>query len=356
MGDPMRNPSSPDGESPVFRTLNDVVRREFPSALYERDLFLHAINDTRLQMRARNFSRDILGGYGEVRITNRDYRSLLGVLTSSFVLLKDEHARPSNVVMSALETYEKGCEPGADALAGRIQSLMEYAPDNICCSVRRRVRDIIRLLEVSYPLGTSVTDPDGGPDAVIPAERHVSLHAYVNSVEEQVRMQPIRGKTEISSTQKYKRAILSQRTDLEEGDVARIGRDQTIASFFGVRSEDKLILQPEVDLGSSCFPGTWLVVRHADHVAVMIKNVLCYAGPKSADTSVAEGDLAVKTRSSHAIDREYPVSVLSIAKRDEHGGFDPEHPDVRYEFFDVSDKSPMAPFGKTVRKERASAQ
>ncbi len=350
----MEKPTESQGETPVFRRLNELVRRELPFALYERDLFLGMIDNKKLQMRARTFSRDVMGGDGAIHLSNHDYRLLLGVLASSFVLLKDKKNVPADVILSALETYESGCQPGADALSARIQSLVEFDHEDIRCSVRRRVRDIIRLLEVSYPLGTSITDPDGGDEVMVRADRQIRTHSFIDSVEEHIRMTPVRSATEIASTNQRGRSILAVRTGLEENSIARAGRDQRYGSFFGIPNEAGLTLQPEIDLGASCFPGTLVIARQSGHIAVMVKNVLCYASPAEDESqSATEGGVAVKTKPASSTQRdEFSVTTLCISKPDQNGGHDPEHPDLTYDFYDVSDTAPMTAFGKTVRKEK----
>lgn len=347
------------GEQGVFDAMNKLVRNQYPEMLYDRDLLLDAIDLQRLKMRAKAFSVEVMGTDGTVHLTNRDYRLMLGILSSAYERLGKRGVHPSTVLLSALEAFEERCSPGAEVFVSRIQALLDadLLPDDAPqCSPRARVRDIIRLLEESYPLGTSMTDPDGGKEAAIPVDRLVHVQSYGTGVEEQVRLSPVRSKTAVMATVQEDGSAYAARVDVETDGVGRFGRERRFKKFFKQPIGGTLVLQPDVNLGESVHPGSLIVVRHRNEIILMMKDILSYASYDESPVSNASGDVAVEVKQSQEIKSAAPLSTVNVFKRQPNGGFDPDRPDVTYEFFNNVDGEAVPSFGKTIRTERSSAQ
>lgn len=344
------------GRKKVFLEMNDFIMQEYPEVLYERDLVIHAIQDTRLQMRASVFSHDIMGDNGEIHLTNRDYRQLLGLLSSVFERASNKNISPVTLLLPALQEFEGRCQPGARFLVDRIRSLVEYEFNRIKCSFRRRIRDVIRLLELSYPLGTSMTDPNGGKDHLfVPAKDLLCIESRAEGSQDQVRMYPVRNGTAVLSVSQELRTAYAVRTDLKRDDVARAGPDRQFKSFFNQPLRNTVVLQPDVHLGQSLFPGTIVIVRLSDRIAIMMKDVLSYASPQEQLCDDENGNTDAAMVEIGAPSAPCFLSSVTVSRRGESGGFDPSHPDRRYLFYDREKKRGWnSAFGSTTRYEQES--
>lgn len=342
------------GEKKVFHELNAVIMNECPEFLYERDLVIEAIYDVRLRMRACAFSHQIMGKNGEIHLANHDYRLLLGLLSSTFERSKNKKIPPKTLLLPALQQFEAQCQPGAQVLVERITSLLTYESDGITCSSRTKLRDVIRLLELSYPLGTSMTDPHGGKNMMLPTDSLLCIKSREKKVknreivEDKVRLHPVQRGTAILSTSQELGMAYAVRTDLENDNVARAGPDWQFKKFFNRPLSRTLVLQPEVHLGVSLFPGTIVIVRLSDRIVIMMKNVLSYATHQEQLVDDENGNVNNANTPTH-------LSSVTVCHRDDSDGFDPNYPDVQYLFYDREQaKGWDSAFGSTIRSKLKS--
>lgn len=347
---------SPSGEIGIFRSLNELVHDNYPDAMLERDLMIDAIRDARMKTRVRAFSHQILGNDGTVYLTNRDYRLMLGVLASAYERLDAVDADVERILDDVLETIWNGCSRGAEVYVERVESMFEMettGDDGENCPARTRVKNVIEFLERSYPLGTCLTDPEGGNDASISVDRELRVRAYNERVAGEIRIKQGGGNSIVLSTMKDG-TLIPMRNNLEGDVLATVGRDQRYGSFFGQKFKPRIVLEPNISLKHTVFPGNVVIARQAGFITLMMKDVLVHSRPfRERTVSDGEGNVAVEVR--QVTDQSLPLSVVSINGSQPNGTFG-SLPEVQYSFYRSAPEDPSSSkFGATVRTERASA-
>lgn len=340
-------------ETPALEDLKDLVRTtRLPN--YIRDAFIEHIRNKHVRGMARLFSESISGPDGDVHLANSDYRLMLGTIRNA--LGAQDEIDMAVRWKTGLQALGKTMMPSSTNVMDRMVKLMDGIETS--ATLERKLRDLHRLVEMSYPLGTIVTDPTGGDNAFIPASAGVRVGpAGSNGVLHSLEFTQQDADTVQHHISQYDGNSYVNQNVIGDGDMMAFGKPRGIISFFRQRFSNRFNLDPSSDVGDDHrLPGWLIVARSRGRLAFMLKHVGTKSESEiSASVTDASGEMKTAVQSVAETKDGHVLTVRQWHSLERDGAPFLAEPSVRYDFY-TGERSVDVPFGKTVRTTADSAQ
>ena len=333
-------------ETPAIEDLKELNRTSRLLS-FQRDAFIEHIRNKHVRGMARLFSESIAGHDNEIHLANSDYRLMLGAIRNA--LAAEDDIDLELRWKAGLETLGKTAMPSSSNIMDRMAKLLDGTETS--AGLRRKLLDLYRLIEISYPLGTIVTDPAGGENAFLPGSSAVRVGpAKAKGVVHSMEFMPEDGDTVARHViQDCGNSYIGQSVLIEDAVMA-FGKGRGLSSFFRQRFANRFNLDPSVELGDDHRLSGWLIVaRSRGRLAFMLKHV----GTKSeSEISAAMTDASGETKTVvQPLAEQKDGHVLTVRQwpRPErtHAHFVAD-PEVRYDFY-TGERAADRPFGTAVR-------
>lgn len=339
-------------EAPAIEELKQLARLCRLQS-YSRDAFVEHVRQKQVRGMARLFSESITGLDGEVHLPNADYRLLVGTIRNALGAKDDiDMQRAWN---SGVEEARKSIMPSSTVIFDRMDKLMSVETS---APLDRKLRDLQRLVEISYPLGTIITDPAGGENAFLPGSSAFRIGpARAKGVVHSLEFMPEEDSViERHVIQDCAHSYVSQ-TVLANNDLIAVGKTRFIHSFFRQKFANIFHLDASVDIGDDHPMSGWLVAaRIRGRVAFMMKHLGTKAQSTTAAASMdASGEVKTVVQSLTEAQDGHILSVRQWGRPERAGAHFVHTPEVQYDFY-TGERAINTPFGKTVRTERASTK
>lgn len=355
MGPYHEEPPAVEEESPALEELKHVVGLSRLPTFF-RDAALEHIRQTGVQKLARLFSHEICGPDGDINLRNADYRLLLGVLRTAQKMNDAIDLR--RAWDTGMRSLEARCHPSMQSIISRLRLLTEYS--GVKCGPRRRLADVQRLIELSYPLGTILTDPNGGENSFLPANGAIRINPSTKpEVRSSVEMMPDDGETAVHHILWEDETSYAVQNTMGNGTFMTLGKESYLTSFFQQEFNRNLAVTPFSNLGDDHpLPGWILVVRSRDRIAVLLKNLGGLMFNKKSANRSEYGDVKtmLKTHGEIGNGNIVRVQYWDPPEADEKSGSHFKNsPSVTYSF-STGVHAVDEPFGATVRTPTGSSQ
>jgi hypothetical protein len=340
-------------ETPALEDLKDLARTtRLPN--YMRDAFIEHIRNKHVRGMARLFSESISGPDGDVHLANSDYRLVLATIRNA--LGAQDEIDMAVRWKNGLETLGATMMPSSANIMDRMVKLMDGTETS--ATLDRKLRDLHRLVEMSYPLGTIVTDPAGGDNAFIPASSGVRVGpAGSNGVLHSLEFTPEDGDTVQHHVSQYDGNSYVNQNVIGDGGMMAFGKPRGMISFFRQRFSSRFNIDPSSDVGDGHrLPGWLIVARSRGRLAFMLKHVGTKSESElSASMTVSSGETTTVTQASAETKEGHVLTVRQWPRPGKNGVDFFGEPSVRYDFY-TGERTANMPFGKTVRTSAESAQ
>lgn len=295
---------------------------------------------------------------GEV-IPYADYRRILGGLHR---MMMSTSQKIRTIFDDAMIALADKCDEGTAGILQRMKEVVQLSPDEY--PWRDRVHDLIKLLEIAYPFGINVTNPNfNGKDAVIPHDALVRLHYKRGDSASRIDVRPVNDSRTEDDTyvlQQEWRGVsgvygINNDIDrkpyctlLRDVDLTSIGKTRTHQGFFGLHMEDGVEVEPDFEVGdTSDIELTYFIARVRTGIIIMAKNIPVLGeemmrrrrknGKKSkvAQHEESSTDTLTKTAIERFKFTKQPLVTSEVFHRQTHGYPYSNNPDQKFGFYTI---------------------
>lgn len=300
------------------------------------------------------FSESICGPDNQIHLSNDDYRLMLGVLRATFDTKDDIDLE--RAWAAGKDILQQRTHPSARNIVDRMCSLVHDV--DVSCPLRKRLEDVYRLIEVSYPLGTIVTDVEGGEDTFLSAAGAIRVNpGSKTGVRSGIEFVP-EGRNTIAHyvIDDMEHSYVGQ-DSIEDGNTSIYGKERRVQQFFRQRFGRTFHVQPTVDIGDDhSLPGWLVAMRCRGRLALMLKHVGTKAYSTEASATMSEnGDIKTTTRTRQEVQDGVILSVRQWGTPERSENHFARHPEAVFEF-STGVRAVNEPFGKAVRMPASSAE
>lgn len=288
-----------------------------------------------------------------------DYRRILGGLHR---MMMSTSKKIHTIFDETMKGLADTCDSGTTGILQHMHEVVQLAPDEY--DWRERVHDLVKLLEIAYPFGINLTNPNfEGKDGVIPHDALLRLHYKRGDSASRIDVRPVndsRTDDDMYVLQKEWRGVSGvygvhndvDRTVyssfLKDVDMTSIGKTKSYQSFFGLEMKDGVNVEPDIQVGDeSDIDLTYLIARLRTGMVMMIKNVPVLREKlmrrrrknkkksKEAQPEESPTDTLTKTAIERFKFTKQPLVTAELFSRQPHGYPYGNKPDHMFGFYTI---------------------